>query len=135
MFVPPPLIRHHRPPGTKAFYLPAPPPVFVLPGHERLAQHPAAVPHRPQQSSVRCQPDVFDIVGECEGHGQYRPSHSFSMDSFVLTAFLFLILYSWELYLATILLYSFYWLDTTAPKTRTVQFLRKRVYARRHSVL
>lgn len=64
MFVPPPLIRHRRARGTKAFYLPALPPVFVLPGRERLAQHPAAVPHQPQRSSVRCQPDVFDIVSE-----------------------------------------------------------------------
>ena len=64
MFVPPPLICQCRPCGTKAFYLPVPPPVFVLLGHEQLAQHPAAVPHRPQCPSIRCQPDIFDIVGE-----------------------------------------------------------------------
>ena len=73
MFVPPPLIHHHRPRGTKAFYLPAPPPVFVHPGRERLAQHPAAVPHRPQWPSIRCQPDVFDIVGELRNDGASSP--------------------------------------------------------------
>ena len=75
MFVPPPLIRHRRPRGTKAFYLPAPPPVFVLPGRERLAQHPAAVPHQPQRPSIRCQPDVFDIVGELRNDGASSPLH------------------------------------------------------------
>jgi hypothetical protein len=73
MFVLPSRARHRRPDGTKAFYLPAPPPVFVLPGHQRLAQHPAAVPHRPQQSSIRCQPDIFDIVGELRNDGASSP--------------------------------------------------------------
>ena len=73
MFVLPSRARRRCPDGTKAFYLPPPPPVFVFPGHQRLAQYPAVVPHRPQQSSIRCQPDIFDIVGELRNDGASSP--------------------------------------------------------------
>ncbi|KIO11964.1 hypothetical protein M404DRAFT_19774 [Pisolithus tinctorius Marx 270] len=62
LFVPPPLACQHCPFGMKALYLPAPPPVFVLPGHQHHAQDTAAIPHRPQHQPV----DVFNAVNELE---------------------------------------------------------------------
>ncbi|KAI6114657.1 hypothetical protein EV401DRAFT_2058510 [Pisolithus croceorrhizus] len=59
MFVPPPLARHRRPPRTKGLYLPAPPPVFILPGRQRLAQDPSATSrhhHHPPAGG----PGIFD---------------------------------------------------------------------------
>lgn len=66
LFIPPPLARQRRPPGTKSLYLPAAPPVFVLPGRQRLAQGPSAIPHRPHHQPPAREPDVFDIMNEIQ---------------------------------------------------------------------
>ncbi|KAI6100892.1 hypothetical protein EV401DRAFT_2080701 [Pisolithus croceorrhizus] len=63
MFVLPPLARHHRPPRMKGLYLPAPPPVFILPGRQRLAQDPSATSrhhHHPPAGG----PGIFDYEDE-----------------------------------------------------------------------
>ncbi|KAI6101077.1 hypothetical protein EV401DRAFT_1894232 [Pisolithus croceorrhizus] len=63
MFVPPPLARHRHPPCTKGLYLPAPPPVFILPGHQCLAQDPSATSrhhHHPPAGG----PGIFDYEDE-----------------------------------------------------------------------
>ena len=41
--------------------MPAPPPVFVLPGRQRLAQGIGAVPHQPQCRPPVYEADVFDV--------------------------------------------------------------------------
>ncbi|KAI6024367.1 hypothetical protein EDC04DRAFT_2606465 [Pisolithus marmoratus] len=63
LFVPPPLAHHHHPPGMKALYLPIPPPIFVLLGHQHFAQDPQALPNQPQQQSHQ-EIDIFDTVNE-----------------------------------------------------------------------
>ncbi|KAI6154689.1 hypothetical protein BKA82DRAFT_4010479 [Pisolithus tinctorius] len=64
LFVPPPLACHCCPPGMTLLYLPAPLPVFVLPGHQRLAQHADAIPQRPQQQHPTCELGIFDVMPE-----------------------------------------------------------------------
>ncbi|KAI6103442.1 hypothetical protein F5141DRAFT_1217094 [Pisolithus sp. B1] len=64
LFVPPPIACYCCPPGTKALHLPAPPPVFVLPSHQHLAQDAGAMPHRPQPPT--CKLDVFDVMNNIQ---------------------------------------------------------------------
>ncbi|KAI6016342.1 hypothetical protein BKA83DRAFT_4128954 [Pisolithus microcarpus] len=63
LFVPPPLALHCCPPHTKGLYLPAPLPVFILLGHQCLAQDPRATPHHHHHPAA-CKPDIFDHVNE-----------------------------------------------------------------------
>ena len=66
LFVPLALGRQCRLPGTKSLYLPAAPPVCVLPGHQRLAQGPSAIPHQPQHRPPVRKSDVFDVMNESQ---------------------------------------------------------------------
>ncbi|KAI6132267.1 hypothetical protein EDD16DRAFT_1700094 [Pisolithus croceorrhizus] len=50
--------------STKALHLPAPPPVFVLPSHQHLAQDAGAMPHCPQPPT--CKLDVFDVMNNIQ---------------------------------------------------------------------
>ncbi|KAI6012346.1 hypothetical protein EDC04DRAFT_2609524 [Pisolithus marmoratus] len=63
IFVPPPLARHCCPPHMKGLYLPAPPPVFILPGRQCLAQDPSAMPHHHHHPPAS-KPDIFDYGNE-----------------------------------------------------------------------
>ncbi|KAI6137137.1 hypothetical protein F5141DRAFT_1209452 [Pisolithus sp. B1] len=58
-----PITTHHCPPGTKALYLPVPPPIFILPGHQQFAQDPKAIPDQLQQHSHQ-EDDVFNAVNK-----------------------------------------------------------------------
>ncbi|KIK14267.1 hypothetical protein PISMIDRAFT_17415 [Pisolithus microcarpus 441] len=64
LFVPPSIAHYCRPPGTKVLYLPAPPPVFVLPGHQCLAQDAGAMLHHPQPPTQKL--DVFDVMNDIQ---------------------------------------------------------------------
>ncbi|KAI6111082.1 hypothetical protein F5141DRAFT_1214578 [Pisolithus sp. B1] len=65
LLVPPPPTAHYcHPLGTKALYLPAPPPVFVLPGQQCLAQDAGAMLHHPQPPT--CKLDVFDVMNDIQ---------------------------------------------------------------------
>ena len=75
LFVPPALACQCRPPGTKSLYLPAAPPVFVLPGRQRLAQGPSAIPHRPQHQPPVRESDVFDVMNEIQLNDEVSSLH------------------------------------------------------------
>ncbi|KAI6127057.1 hypothetical protein F5141DRAFT_1186285 [Pisolithus sp. B1] len=53
----------------KGLYLPAPPPVFILPGHQCLAQHPSATPHHHHHPPAG-QPDIFDYGNEFQSNSE-----------------------------------------------------------------
>ncbi|KAI6111089.1 hypothetical protein F5141DRAFT_1188346 [Pisolithus sp. B1] len=67
----------------KALYLPVPPPIFILPGHQRFAQDPKAVPDQLQQHSHQAD-DVFNAVNElhidCGLQKQQNQWHWWSQD-------------------------------------------------------
>ena len=75
LFVPPALARQHCPPGMKSLYLPAAPPVFVQPGHQRLAQGPSAIPHQPQHRPPVHESDVFDVMNEIQLNDEVSSLH------------------------------------------------------------
>ncbi|KAI6127276.1 hypothetical protein F5141DRAFT_1250334 [Pisolithus sp. B1] len=60
------------PPHTKGLYLPAPPPVFTLPGHQCLAQDPKATPHYHHHPPTH-KPDIFDHVNEFQFNDEAGP--------------------------------------------------------------
>ncbi|KAI6146628.1 hypothetical protein EDD17DRAFT_1514724 [Pisolithus thermaeus] len=72
LFVPPPLARHQCPPHMKGLYLPAPLPVFTLPGCQHLAQDPKATPHYHRHPPTH-KPDTFDHMNEFQFNDEAGP--------------------------------------------------------------
>ncbi|KAI6115788.1 hypothetical protein EV401DRAFT_2058086 [Pisolithus croceorrhizus] len=63
----------------KALYLPVPPPIFILLGHQQFAQDPRAIPDQLQQHSHQ-EDDVFNAVHELRIEHQQNQWHWWSQD-------------------------------------------------------